>query len=857
MLKTGWSVRTASARSPTNTRKNGITDSEKKHITAVLARAEERRVREQQRIGRMIDRLEKMKARATGNGITQCYICSTDFGLLASRSYAAMCLQCRRYVCQKNCGVEAYDCARRENIFLCKICSEYREVMWKKSGAWFYKEIPEYIRPVEDLELHSPLSRYPKTSWQHYTKPETSNLTYLTDKLQQSRKERYSSTAFNRSRINPSWLHQKVRQSLSNGDGSEEENAENSASEETEAFSKGNLQLAQSVTSNRHIRIPKRKEAQEVPIVHRFTVGGRSRITDTEGSESHHATPSTSPRHSPSSYGDDLSQNQSSILASESIDSGVVPSDHSMRVSKIHASAETVNPTMTMSDHADESCRLIRHSNCSRTLSSSSGIQKTLLSSEMHTNLEQEIPPQVDGKKCFFPAQQASKSSKKAPGSKDILLESQFKKIFPLMLFTNEPSPSAASQPSQQDQFSAFSSTHTSSPSSPAGTTVAAGLTKQLAPNQEPAASSASSTSSARKSVMSLESLPANLEQIKTVKVQMWQHKSGIAMQLPMKGLSTTRSAVCLQSSVATEVMLRGQAVVRHAISGHDIINLQDSDTDVLGSIQFTLRYSAQQMKLRVRLTGAKNLRAMDKNGFSDPYVKLYLIPGASKATKMVSKTIEKTLNPLWNEEFTYYGITDEDHLKKSLRLLVLDRDRIGSDFLGEIRVPLKNLKDEEETFYNVRLEEEMLEQGVDINNERGKICLSLLYNVQQGSLYVTIKRCAELLGMDKTGFSDPYVKVSLLPLTNKAHRQKTSTKKRTLNPEFNETLTFVIPFKDLPKKTLQVDVFDKDVGMHDDYIGGVLLSTSAKGEREKQWNSCIQNPGYEFEQWHKLEFIE
>lgn len=29
-----------------------------------------------------------------------------------------------------------------------------------------------------------------------------------------------------------------------------------------------------------------------------------------------------------------------------------------------------------------------------------------------------------------------------------------------------------------------------------------------------------------------------------------------------------------------------------------------------------------------------------------------------------------------------------------------------------------------------------------------------------------------------------------------------------------------MVPFKDLPKKTLQIDVFDKDVGMHDDYIG-------------------------------------
>lgn len=44
----------------------------------------------------MVDRLEKMRSRATGNGVTQCLLCSTDFGLLASKSYAAMCMDCRK-----------------------------------------------------------------------------------------------------------------------------------------------------------------------------------------------------------------------------------------------------------------------------------------------------------------------------------------------------------------------------------------------------------------------------------------------------------------------------------------------------------------------------------------------------------------------------------------------------------------------------------------------------------------------------------------------------------------------------------------------------------------------------------------
>lgn len=32
------------------------------------------------------------------------------------------------------------------NEWLCKICAETRE-MWKKSGAWFYNQLPRYILP--------------------------------------------------------------------------------------------------------------------------------------------------------------------------------------------------------------------------------------------------------------------------------------------------------------------------------------------------------------------------------------------------------------------------------------------------------------------------------------------------------------------------------------------------------------------------------------------------------------------------------------------------------------------------------------------------------------------------------------
>uniref|UniRef100_A0A915IXZ9 FYVE-type zinc finger domain-containing protein n=1 Tax=Romanomermis culicivorax TaxID=13658 RepID=A0A915IXZ9_ROMCU len=49
------------------------------------------------------------------------------------------------YVCQKNCGLETLD-SHNQPIFLCKLCSETRE-MWKKTGAWFYQDVPKYVLP--------------------------------------------------------------------------------------------------------------------------------------------------------------------------------------------------------------------------------------------------------------------------------------------------------------------------------------------------------------------------------------------------------------------------------------------------------------------------------------------------------------------------------------------------------------------------------------------------------------------------------------------------------------------------------------------------------------------------------------
>ncbi|XP_073430530.1 rab effector Noc2 isoform X2 [Dendrobates tinctorius] len=149
-LHTGWSVHTYQT---DKKRKNQSLDqNEIESIIQVIRRAEKVDTLEQQRIGRLVERLENMRKNVMGNGMSQCLLCGEHLGLLGTTS--VFCQDCKKKVCTK-CGIETVSNLKRPT-WLCKICSEQREV-WKRSGAWFFKTIPKYILPLKvsrTNELH-------------------------------------------------------------------------------------------------------------------------------------------------------------------------------------------------------------------------------------------------------------------------------------------------------------------------------------------------------------------------------------------------------------------------------------------------------------------------------------------------------------------------------------------------------------------------------------------------------------------------------------------------------------------------------------------------------------------------------
>lgn len=145
--------------------------------------------------------------------------------------------------------------------------------------------------------------------------------------------------------------------------------------------------------------------------------------------------------------------------------------------------------------------------------------------------------------------------------------------------------------------------------------------------------------------------------------------------------------------------------------------------------------------------------------------------------------------------------------------------------------------------------------------------------------------------------FLDPYVKVQLALDKRKWKKKRTSVKKKTLNPYYNESFTFDVSFEEIQvsvsgeklrllvseftigcnkqqltapscccfagghacsrscfqRANLVVSVWDHDTVTRNDAMGKIFLGADATGNQLKHWADMLTNPRRPVAQWHSL----
>ncbi|XP_035166768.1 multiple C2 and transmembrane domain-containing protein 1 isoform X4 [Oxyura jamaicensis] len=236
-----------------------------------------------------------------------------------------------------------------------------------------------------------------------------------------------------------------------------------------------------------------------------------------------------------------------------------------------------------------------------------------------------------------------------------------------------------------------------------------------------------------------------------------------------------------------------------------------------------------------VTLIEGRELKAMDANGLSDPYVKFRL-----GHQKYKSKIVPKTLNPQWREQFDFHLYEERGGI---IDITVWDKDAgKKDDFIGRCQVDLSTLSKEQTHKLEMPLEEgegylvllvtltasaavtisDLSVNSLEDPKEREEILkryspMRMFHNMKDvGFLQVKVIRAEALMAADVTGKSDPFCVVEL-----NNDRLLTHTVYKNLNPEWNKIFTFNI--KDI-HSVLEVTVYDEDRDRSADFLGKVAI---------------------------------
>uniref|UniRef100_A0A665SW21 Synaptotagmin XIb n=1 Tax=Echeneis naucrates TaxID=173247 RepID=A0A665SW21_ECHNA len=288
----------------------------------------------------------------------------------------------------------------------------------------------------------------------------------------------------------------------------------------------------------------------------------------------------------------------------------------------------------------------------------------------------------------------------------------------------------------------------------------------------------------------------------------------------------------CLDSSSASSSQTSSKTVSPFTPASSD-----PEPEPSLGTISLTVDYNFPKKALVVTIVGARGLP-------------MTILP--EKKHRVKTRVLRKTLDPLFDETFTFYGVAYSSLPELTLHFLVLSFDRFArDDVIGEAVVPLKGV---DPSTGRVHLSQQITKRNMQVSS-RGELLASLSYQPVSHRLSVVVLKARHLPKMDITGLSaNPYVKVNVFYGRKRIAKKKTHVKKCTLNPVFNESFIYDIPPELLPEISVEFLVVDFDRTTKNEVLGRLLLGLhSPAPSGASHWREVCENPRRQISKWHNL----
>uniref|UniRef100_A0A8C6WFG3 Synaptotagmin-7 n=1 Tax=Neogobius melanostomus TaxID=47308 RepID=A0A8C6WFG3_9GOBI len=109
------------------------------------------------------------------------------------------------------------------------------------------------------------------------------------------------------------------------------------------------------------------------------------------------------------------------------------------------------------------------------------------------------------------------------------------------------------------------------------------------------------------------------------------------------------------------------------------------------GDLLLSLCYNPTANTITVSIIKARNLKAMDIGGTSDPYVKVWLMHKDKRVEKKKTVVMKRCLNPVFNESFPF-DVPAHVLRETTIIITVMDKDKLSrNDVIGKIYLSWKS----------------------------------------------------------------------------------------------------------------------------------------------------------------------
>ncbi|KRX05859.1 C2 domain [Pseudocohnilembus persalinus] len=284
------------------------------------------------------------------------------------------------------------------------------------------------------------------------------------------------------------------------------------------------------------------------------------------------------------------------------------------------------------------------------------------------------------------------------------------------------------------------------------------------------------------------------------------------------------------------------------------------SERDKKKSIQAS-KEDLQCGTLKIVALGAKNLRP-DDGKTSDPYAIFKFQNYDNEYLKFESKVKGKTLNPVWNEQFSFDVQFFKEAPVPPLQILIKDQDTFGDDDLGTVDVDLNEVIDNPCEWLlddqNFEIDDPKLDPKKVTEKPTFNLCAYFVPEgtkdpnkkpktwrddkTVKGKLKINVVHARELRVADSKS-SDPFTQITF----PNGQEKKTSVISSSLNPiwnsSFQEDVLVSLERMNTVGEPIKICVKDSDTLATDDILGYCTI----------QWKKCMENPG----QWAINEIFE